>query len=252
MRETHEWTDAELDFLETWYVLRGSAFIRARYPHLSADACRQQATRMYLADDLRELHPIREVARDAGVTVRAVLDWLSRRKWAARRCWGTGVNTLLPLPVVRLYHPATRLTRRPTGWLTSVQAAERLNITPYSVRRRCASGALTCAAVRGVMYVDPQSLTAPVTTPPPAHVSALSVAAAAGEHRKTLQRAVAQHVLVKLDKARSPTAFIHESQARQFLSSRGHRAETVETLLRRALALDASRVKKIGSDREDV
>ena len=44
MRETHEWTDAELAYLESFYVLRGGAFIRARYPHGSPNAVRQMAT----------------------------------------------------------------------------------------------------------------------------------------------------------------------------------------------------------------
>jgi hypothetical protein len=242
MRETHEWTDAELATLEAHYCLRGGAFVRARHPNLTANAVRQMATRLNLADDLREYTPLRDVARDAGVTEHRVREWLRTYPWASRHCRKWGRVLLLPAPVVRLLLPSTRRVARPRGWLGSEQAAERLGVNGSLVRRLCLTGVLEAVQVRGEWFVDPACLPArKPTAPPPNHISVQALAQVSEINAKAWHAGV-ERVTVKRAVGR-PACYAHERQARHFLTARGHRAEQVETLLRRAVALDVARVK---------
>lgn len=243
MRHTHEWTDAELDYLAQHYALRGTAFIRARYPHISVDSARQMATRLSLADDLREYRPLREIAKEAGVTPQSVRDWLSSRPWASKHVRTWGRDTLLPTPVERLYLSEQRRSSRPRGWLTSPQVAQRLNVSAVTVRQMCSENALTCALVRGVVYVDPQDLPAPrQTTPPPNAVTLAALASVAGEHLTTLHRSKAIRVIGTVHRPAGgrPGRYTTADHARQFLTARGHHAEQVETIIRRAIALSVT------------
>ena len=246
MRETHEWTDAELEYLQLWYALRGSAFIRAKYPALSADSIRQQATRLYLADDLTEFTPLRTVARDAGVTPQSVLAWVRRRKWAMKRCTGKGNRMQLPLPVVRLYLHEHRRDRVPRGWPSAAQAAPRLKTSLRDVQRRCESGALSCITVRGGLYVDPSTLPQPHRlTVPPGYVHLPTLAREASMARKTLSSLPT--VAVKGSRGR-PAQYASPHHVRAFLSQREHHAEQIDTLIRRAQGIDVSRTKDVRSD----
>lgn len=251
MRYTHEWTDEELDYLSAHYCLRGSAFIRAKYPHLTANGCRQQATRLNLSEDMHEYTDLNTVAREAAVAPQSVRDWLAIRPWARRACLTYGRMTLMPLPVIRLYHPAHRRTYRPKGWLTAEQAAQRLRIHPSRVRRLCKAGRLPCALVRGVMYIDPYTLPPPLPSAAPLnYVSLPALAVVTGLHRKTFDRGLPERIKVHGHKTR-PACYVHERHVRQFLTAREHRAEQVETIIRRAQAIDASRTKSVGLDTEE-
>lgn len=238
MRQTHEWTPEELDFLTQWYVLRGSAFIRARYPHLSSDACRQMATRLNLREDLQETRSIREVAREAGVTPRAVQRWLSVRPWARKVCTGAGLALRIPAPVERLYLTDTRRAVRPRGWLTTQQASARLNVSAHTVTRHCHAGSLTCVLVRGALYVDPHTLPHPMsTTPAPGHVTLPALATATGLHPQVIARKVTTTGVVKT--GRRPAKVTSSDHARSFLSARGYALDLIETIIRRAQQVDA-------------
>ena len=248
MRETHEWTEQELEFLSLHYALRGSAFIRAKYPHLTSNGVRQQATRLCLAEDLLEYTPLADVAEEAGVTPRAIHNWLSTRPWARKHCRTFGPDTLLPLPVIRLYHPETRRARPPRGWPTAQQAAPRLKTSERDITRRCQDGRLSCVIVRGAWFVNPDSLPSPHRLAPPAgYVHLPTVAREASVSRKTLS--TLPTVAVKGSRGR-PAHYASPHHVRAFLTARAHHAEQVETIIRRAQAIDASRTKDVRSDTE--
>ncbi|KQR22900.1 hypothetical protein [Deinococcus sp. Leaf326] len=244
MRETHEWTDAELATLEAHYCLRGGAFVRARHPNLTPNAIRQMATRLNLADDLREYTPARQLAQEAGTTRTALWQWLARRPWARRHCRMWGHELLLPAPVVALWLPSRRRAHRPRGWVGVKQAASLLGVGLVGiVHRQCAAGELDAVKVRGEWFVDPACLPARLpTAPPPNHISVQALAAVSEISPKAWHAGVPEKVTVKRSTGR-PACYAHERQARHFLTARGHRAEQVETLLRRAVALDVARVK---------
>lgn len=238
MRQTHEWTPEELEYLTAWYVLRGSAFIRAKYPHITSDMARQMATRLNLREDLQETRSIRDVAREAGVHPNSVLSWLSTRPWARKACSGAGHHTRIPAPVERLYLTDTRRAVRPRGWLTAQQAARHLNTTDRTITRHCHAGSLTCVLVRGALYVDPLTLPHPTpATPAPGHVTLPALAAAAGLHPQIIARKVTTTGVVKT--GRRPARVTSSEHARSFLSARGYALDLIETIIRRAQQVDA-------------
>lgn len=246
-RVTLEWPDFAIDTLEAYYCLEGGASVQARLAKrgftTSQYSIRHKASRLDLSSDMLEFTPIYDVARDAGVTRRAVELWLEAHDYA-RFCRYFGPALLLPLPAVRLYLPARRAPRRPAGWLGIEQAAERLQIHPSRVRRLCAALLLPSVTVRGVTYVDPYALPPALpTSPPPGYVRLMTLAAAAGLDRKALTDLPS--VSVKTGAGR-PAYYTSSSNARAFLSARGHRQEQVETLLRKALEVQASGVKGEG------
>lgn len=236
MREVHEWTEAELDYLERFYALHGSAFIRARFPHLSPDAIRQQASRLALADDMREFTPAREVRQEAGVSEAAVLLWVSRRGYRSHcRTWGRAV--LLPLPVVRLYLHERRVAVRPRGRWGSARAAEHAGVSIPTILK-----AVPHEMHGHTAYFRPEDVmtyAALLQAPPTNHVllRALTGPGTARQQAEKWLKANGYPVRQFEPNSRAPL-YVHADHARAFLSARGHREEQVETLLRRALALD--------------
>lgn len=241
MRHTHEWTDAELDFLAAHYALRGTAFIRAKYPNLTIDGIRQMATRLSLSDDLREYRPAAEIAKEAGTEGRALIAWINRRPWAARHLRTWGRETLVPAPVERLYLHAHRRPSRPRGWITVQQAAQSMAVTPRTVHAACQTGSIECVEARGAIYVDPLSLPRPrITRPPPNALTFAALSAASGEYATTIHRKVQAAGTVHNPAGGRPGRYTTADHARQFLTARGHHAEQVETIIRRAIALSVT------------
>lgn len=249
MRETHEWTDAELAYLESFYVLRGGAFIRAKYPALTPNAIRQMATRLNLADDLREYTPLQDVAEEAGVTEFAVYHWLHARPWARKHCRRWGRVFLMPTPVVSLYLTACRAPARPRGWWGTARAADFLGVDLRTVQKWARAGVLDAVQCGRTLFIDPHSahqVQAELRSVPGLAVQVNSLANVLGLSNEGLRQILIRDgwPTVKCSQQGLRVAlYLFEKDARAFLSARGHRGEQVETVLRRAVALDVARVK---------
>lgn len=219
--------------------MHGSAFVIARHPGLTPDAVRQMATRLNLAEDLLEFTPAAQVAEEAGVEVQSIRKYLRARGYR-RHCRVYGRTLLLPLPVVRLYLTERRVPARPRGWWGTARTAAHLGVSVQHVQRLIVRGQLDAVQHGRTYYVDPHSL--PVLTPPPP--LAVPVAALAAElgitpsclHRQ-LRRQACPVVVPPRTVEPAPTAYTTHEAARRFLTARGHHAEQVETLLRRAVQL---------------
>lgn len=248
-RETHTWTDAELAYLEAYYALHGSSYIRARFPHLSQDAVRQMASRLNLAEDMQEFVPAADVTREAGTTPTAVLNWVQERGYR-RHCRTWGWEVLLPLPVVRLYLHERRTNARPRGWWGSARAAERTGVSVPTL----------AANVPHVLYgrtayyrpEDVMTYAAQLQTPPPNHLPLRALTGPGSPRQKAevwlTQNGTPARAFKVPRKPGKPALYVHADHARQFLTARGYHEQLVEELLSAALTMQASGVK---SDTEE-
>ena len=241
-REVQAWADWELELLESRYCLDGSAVIMARTGR-SADSIRQKATRLQLRAEMDDYTPASDVRRLAGVTERAVRLWIDDHHYRHHtRTWGRLV--LLPAPMVRLYLHDTRTDKRPAGWWGRARTADHLNCEISTLPKT-----LTYRTVGRTRYYDPHEVRMHTTPAPPATLIRLR-----DIHPKTgpaWTRALhwlakAGHSVERFPRYAQgkPSPYINETAARAFLTARGHREEMVETIIRRGLSIDTSKIKE--------
>lgn len=250
-RVTIDWAEWELDILEAYYSLEGGAAVRARLAKRGSIrkefSIRHKASRLDLSSDMQEFTPARTVAKEAGVDTKQVVRWVERsghRKHC--RTWGRAL--LLPAPLVRLYLH-TRIPRRatrPKGWWGEAKTAEFLHMTRRRLWQHAARNTLTAVRVEKTMFYDPHSVqqladARRAALPRPHELPVRSLAAAAGlnvaRDLATLPKTTRHPV------GGRPAHYTTADAARAFLSKWGHRQEYIDTLVRRLLLVDASRVK---------
>lgn len=250
MRETQEWTDWELDLLEKYHALHGTAHVQAhlarRGVSRSAYSIRHKASRLGLSHAMLEFHPLPDVQDEAGVTREAVYMWLTRTGYR-QHCRWWGPDLLIPAPAVALYLHERRVPARPRGWWGTARTADFLGVTVDAVQYMVRRGHLDAVQCGTTYFIDPHDAHAWRNSRPRApqtHVKVRALAAALGIHKDTL-RAQLRTAGVRLTEYAQPgdrpALYTPATAARQFLSARGHHDEQVETLLRRALALDTAR-----------
>lgn len=223
--------------LETYYVLKGSAYVMARHPGLTPDGIRQMASRLNLAEELTEYTPLVDVAEEAGVSHQAVWAWVGRNGYR-RFCRQLGHRLLIPLPVVRLYLTAQRVARRPRGWWGSARAAEHLGVTTRTLRRMIDAGTVNAVRHGKTDFIDPHSLPPRAPAPPLDAVSLAELSRLIPLHNSQLGRELkrAGHpVTVYCGLRKGCAAYTTAEAARRFLTERGYREELVEVYLRRAV-----------------
>lgn len=222
---------------------------------VSQYALRHKASRLDLSSDMAEFIPLSVVADDAGVHPNAVGQWLERQNYRKHcRTWGKLV--LIPLPAVRLYL-ATRIPRakeRPKGWLPLKAAAQSRKVDPKTLCDDAHAGRVLAVRVGKDVFIEPTSarnLTTALPLPRAGLIPLGPLSVAAGTNRDNARQWAKRHghpVIRAASKtaAHHPAAYTSAEAARAFLSARGHRAEQVETLLRKALGIDAAGVKGEG------
>lgn len=244
-RLTVEWSDDELAYLESHYGLLGPAHV-ATHLWRSLNSVKQMATRLDLASDMREFVPLPDVAREAGVRTSTVHQWIDHHHYRRHtRTWG-GNLTLMPLPMVRQYLHANRVSTRPPGWWGSARAAETIGCTLPTLTTLN----LTRRTHGRTDYYDPhevqQMAQTYTNTPPRTYVRLRDVHRS--EHRagrlthwlKTQGHPVHTY---RHPSTNQQATYTSADAARAFLSAKGHREDMVETLLRKVWTMKASRVK---------
>ena len=247
MRETQPWAEWELALLEVWHPLKGTAHVQAllakRGVQRSDYSIRHKASRLGLSHGLKELTPLPQVAREAGVTGQAVRNWV-RRKGLGKHCPKRGGVRHLPAPVVQLYLHEHRVSGRPTGWWGINRAAAEAGVHPTTLVRH-----VDYVTFAGVKFFDPiltrlyGEQVRRAATPPPRHVRLRDLAPPGRRQTQAHEWFKANASPARYGKGRKAPLYVHEDAARAFLTARGHHAEQVETLLRRALVMQASGVK---------
>lgn len=240
-RQVREWTEAEMELLELYYALEGIAYIAQRTGR-SADSIRQQATRLNLAEEMQEYTPMPALTREAGVSEEAVRLWLNRRGYRPLcRTWGRLL--LVPAPAVRLYLHETRVARRPKGWWSSARAAAELQVSVPTLRTL-----LTPRTHGRTDYYDPQEVRALMTqlhNHPPMTAIRLRDLTGPGNKRQQALRWLRQSghtpATYRHPQTKQSAHYVSQDAARAFLTAKGHREEMVETLLRKALLMQAGK-----------
>lgn len=241
-RKVEEWTDEELSLLESLYCLEGSGLI-ARLTGRTADSIRQKATRLQLRAEMKDYTLASEVRQQAGVDESAVRKWIDRHHYRPHcRTWGR--QLLMPAPMVRLYLHETRADARPPGTWGRARTADHLGCAISRIPTT-----LSYRTVGRTRFYDPQEVTMHRTPAPPRTMIRLrDIHPHTGP---TWRRAVewlqdAGHRIETYPRQvrGKPAHYINETAARHFLSARGHREEMVDTLLRKAQGMDASKVKE--------
>lgn len=241
-----EWAEWELALLEARYCLDGLAFIQSK-THRSRDSIRRKASNLDLSSEMRTYTPIADVAKQAGVTPQSVWQWLAQHDYRQHcRMWGRCL--LMPLPAVNLYLDRLIIRRntRPAGWWGTARAAEYLSLNAHVLRCHAARGDVTAARVRKTLYFDPHSVreyreTRLAHQPRPNEVQMNALATVSGFN--SWRDAKHLPTSMRVQPGTRPARYTTHDAARSFLTARGHREEMVETLLRKALLIQESKVK---------
>lgn len=242
-RETQEWADWELDVLEKHHALYGTAYVQgklAKRGSIRSDySVRHKASRLGLSLGLRELTPLYRVAEEAGVTTGAVLNWVNR-KGILKHCPKRGGQRHLPAPAVQLYLHEHRVPGRPAGWWGINRSAAEVGVHRTTLVRH-----VDYVEFAGVKFFDPilvrlyAEQVRRTLTPPPRHVPLRPLAGVGHRLQKAKHWCKTNGKPPQpYGKGRQAALYVHEDTARAFLTAQGHRADMVETLLRRAQQAD--------------
>lgn len=257
-RETQEWPEFALDLLEARYSLEGGAAVQVmlaeRGFRVSQWAIRHKASRLDLADDMREFTPAADVARDAGVDTASVTRWVESHGYT-RHCRTWGRALLLPLPAVRLYLTGNvpRAVRRPSGWWGVQRTAAHLDLSPPRVVAYANRGELIAVRLGRTLYYDPHAVRAyqearVILAPRPNEVPLRLLARAAGLNVHRDMQALPR--VTRHPAGQRPAHYTTTEHARAFLTAWGHREEMVETVLRRAL-MQGAKVSETDKEKKE-
>ena len=241
-RDVQQWDAWELEVLD-FYPLLGTAWVQRQYRKRgiirSAYSIRHKASRLKLPRLLtEEFTYASEITAEAGTTPPALHEWLSYRDWR-KHCRLLGGRLLVPEIIARYYLHAERLDSRPRGYWGTERTAEYLGLSAYAVRAN-----VPHVQYGRTRYYDPAEVEAYKTMmdtqqPPPRHIPLREIIPPTERTERQAQWFKANGTPAK--RAARPTPggrqtalYVHEDAARQFLSAKGHRAEVVETLIRKA------------------
>lgn len=244
-RDVQQWTAWELEILD-FYPLLGTAWVQRQYRkrgiHRSAYSIRHKASRLKLPRLLSEEYTYAsDITAEAGTTPQALHEFLKARQWRGH-CRMLGGRLLVPELIARYYLHADRLDSRPRGYWGTERAAEYLQLHPDTVRAHVPHVQHGRTRYYNPADVEEYRQMMHDQQPPPRHVPLRPLAAAVGT---TTTRAAYwckanNAAATKCGKGRSRAAYyVHEDAARQFLTAQGHRAELIETLIRKAQQVDA-------------
>lgn len=249
MRETQAWADWELDLLEKHHALHGTAFVQAKLARRgvtrSQFSIRHKASRLGLSHAMQEFTPMVDVAQEAGVTPQAVHWWLTKHGYR-RHCRTWGRELLVPAPVVALYLNERRAPGRPRGWWGVARTADTLGCEVRNVYHLIHAGKIDAVQHGKTFFIDPYSVRnhqqkqhgqAHATEVKVVHVARLLGVSPQYATRRLKELQVPTR-LARCPGGRGPALHMSEAHAQAFVSAGSFRADVLDTLIRKAQAVD--------------